>query len=97
MTEYLYYWLSSEMSKKFVLGKSSGSIQKYVSLGFLRNFPIPIPSAEEISGIVKILDIINQKISMEISRRDVLEKLFQSMIQKLMTGKLRVPQELMEN
>lgn len=56
----------------------------------LENLPIPLPPFEEQKQIAQILSTIDKKIEIEQRRKEVLQKLFKSMLHLLMTGKIRV-------
>lgn len=57
----------------------------------LKAFPVLIPpTLDEQREIVEILDAIDRKISLHQRKRAVLEDLFKALLDKLMTGKIRV-------
>lgn len=51
---------------------------------------VPFPSLREQEEIAHILETVDQKMQVEILRREVLQSLFQTMLHLLMTGKVRV-------
>lgn len=51
---------------------------------------MPFPSLREQEEIAHILETVDQKMQVEILRREVLQSLFQTMLHLLMTGKVRV-------
>lgn len=58
---YLKYYLDSPLIRKKMLSEAKGSTQRFVGLGYLRNFPILIPNVEERASIVSELDVLNEK------------------------------------
>jgi type I restriction enzyme, S subunit len=90
LAEFSYFWFSSEKSQKYFKGKSSGSIQKYVPLGFLRQYPIPMPTSLEQENITKSIRAIDEKIATEEAHKAALEVLFNTFLNHLITGKVRV-------
>ena len=56
----------------------------------LLKFKIPIPSLEEQKKIAGILGKIDQKIEIHQNKKTVLNELFKSMLQKLMTGQIQI-------
>jgi type I restriction enzyme S subunit len=56
----------------------------------LKSFPIPLPPLDEQQKIANILTTIDQKIRAEEKKKEALQNLFKTLLQKLMTGKIRV-------
>lgn len=56
----------------------------------LKSFPIPLPPLEEQQKIANILTTIDQKIQAEEKKKEALQSLFKTLLQQLMTGKIRV-------
>ncbi len=62
-----------------------------LNLDDVENFSIPCPvNMDEQHEIVEILDAIDRKIDLHKRKRAVLEKLFNALLHKLMTGEIRV-------
>ena len=61
-----------------------------LQLSIIKKILIPFPPLEEQKKIANILLTIDNKISLEENRKDLLEKLFKTMLNKLMTGQIRV-------
>jgi len=76
--------------KKFLYNKNIQSTQKNVNKAILKNFKIPFPPLEEQKRIADILSTIDNKISIEENRKKYFEALFKTMLNKLMTGQIRV-------
>lgn len=57
---YLKYFLSSPKTIEKMLAEAKGTTQKFVSLGYLRSFPIPVPSLQEQEKIVERLEKLNE-------------------------------------
>jgi type I restriction enzyme S subunit len=72
------------------VGSGGGSTKGALTCAFLRSMPIPFPPLHEQREIVEILDVIDRKIDLHQRKRTVLEDLFKSLLQKLMTGEIRV-------
>lgn len=58
---FVKYYLESKRVVDKMTRESKGSTQRFVSLGYLRNFPIKTPTIEEQKEIVRILDDIFAK------------------------------------
>lgn len=57
LPKYLIHYLNSNIIKQKFLFDSNGGTQKFVSLKYLRNLPIPIPPLQQQEKIVKVLDL----------------------------------------
>jgi len=91
LSRWIYFYLSSEIFEQYLDILLSGSSQKFVSLGMLRNLPITIPkSKEEQEKIVNILTIQDKKIEAEEKNLDKLKKLKKGLMDDLLSGKVRV-------
>lgn len=87
---WLHYYFQSLNAKKYIQNSLKGATQKYIPLYALREFPIPFPPLEEQKQIVHILNVVDKKIEIEQKRKQVLKKLFKTMLHKLMSGKIRL-------
>lgn len=73
------------------VGAGGGSTKGALTCAFLRDMPIPLPaSLEEQREIVAVLDAIDRKIDLHRRKRAVLDELFKTLLNKLMTGEIRV-------
>jgi type I restriction enzyme S subunit len=73
------------------VASGGGSTKGALTCAFLKDLPIPLPSSiDEQREIVTILDALDRKIALHRQKRAVLQELFQSLLHKLMTGKIRV-------
>ena len=90
LAEYIAYWLQSNGAIKFATNRASGTTQRYIPLGFLRNYPLPIPRTPIQRQIADILSAVDRKIEAEENKSKALGELFRTMLHNLMTGKIRV-------
>ncbi len=74
---------------KVLINQNIQSTQKNVNKAIVENFIIPLPPLEEQKKIADILSTIDNKISIENKRKESFEKLFKTMLNKLMTGQIR--------
>lgn len=73
------------------VASGGGSTKGALTCAFLKDLPLPLPpTLEEQREIVAILDALDRKIALHHQKRAVLEELFQSLLHKLMTGKIRI-------
>jgi type I restriction enzyme S subunit len=92
---FLKYYLNTPFVIEKMNKEAKGTTQKFVGLGYLRNFPIPIPPLPEQKRIVSILDRVFSAI--EQSRNNAeqnlknAKELFQSKLQAIFdNGKLKI-------
>ncbi|MGC9123773.1 MAG: restriction endonuclease subunit S [Thermoplasmata archaeon] len=86
---FLFYYLSfvQPLARKY----HTGTNVWHMNLdSWAKDLLIPFPPLEEQKKISNILLTIDNKISLEENRKDLLEKLFKTMLNKLMTGQIRV-------
>ncbi|RMD86701.1 MAG: restriction endonuclease subunit S, partial [Calditrichaeota bacterium] len=92
------YWLQASLT---LLGLYSGVGNKTtipnLSRTRLANFSIPLPSHDEQCKIARILQTVDEKIQAEENRKAALEELFKTLLDKLMTAKLRLPEEWIQS
>lgn len=89
---FLKYFLSSNMVIEKMQKEANGTTQKFVSLGYLRKFPIFLPSISEQQEIISQLDSLNSK-TQELEKIYTqkladLEELKQAVLQQAFNGKL---------
>jgi type I restriction enzyme, S subunit len=85
---FLYYMMS--MLKDDMLKISYGTIFTTVTTQVLHNLPMRFPQFERQKQIAHILQSADAKIAVEQDRQAALRELFNSLLQELMTGRLRV-------
>ena len=86
---FIYYFILAGLKKKLLQDKS-GSTMPYVRKGDLASFEIPLPPLSEQQKIVYVLDSIQEAVEIEKKKKELYEDLFKTMLNQLMTGKIRV-------
>jgi len=85
---FVYYFL---LKKKFLLRSYAGMTAKpIVKKSLFESFPIALPLLPEQCEIADILQTVDKKIEIEQKKKTLYEELFKSMLNQLMTGKIRV-------
>ncbi|MRG67139.1 hypothetical protein GH789_17860 [Rhizobium pusense] len=87
-TEFLEYWLQTQQAD--MDHAAPKGTQKNINIQFLLPWPVVVPSLDEQREIVAVLDAIDRKIDLHGRKRAVLDELFKALLQKLMTGEIRV-------
>ncbi len=71
-------------------GREGGSTKGALTCGFLKSYSLPLPPLEEQQEIARMLEAVDDKITVEESRKRTLDVLFKTLSHNLMTGKVRV-------
>ncbi len=89
--EFLVYWLmfSIEMQKLYGNAGASSTIA-HLPATQLKSLSIPCPERMEQDKIVKMMDITSNKLEFNDSKKSALQDLFKTILNKLMTGEIRV-------
>ncbi|MDO8874249.1 MAG: restriction endonuclease subunit S [Methanoregula sp.] len=88
LTPFLYYYLEFSYEKNRLLGH--GAHQRNLSATIIKTILVPVPTEKTQQQIVEILSSIDQKLAAEQSRKEALDTLFTSLLDDLMTAKIRV-------
>lgn len=86
--QYLYYLIDTLIKKLVHL--SGGSTFLEVSKKDISNLRIPLPSLNEQKKIASILSEVDERIEMYKTKKEKLKELKKGLMQKLLTGKIRV-------
>jgi type I restriction enzyme S subunit len=88
---FLYHFLAFRYEE--IRRMAHGGQQQNLNLDIVRSLPLPVTAPkdpEEQKEIVLILDALDEKIDLHERKKSVLEKLFQTLLQKLIAGDVRV-------
>ena len=85
--EILQYYLSTQQTEMDRLAPRG--TQKNINIQFLKPWLIPIPSRDEQNEIAHSLRIIDKKKRIEMSKKNLLEELFRTLLHQLMAGEVR--------
>ncbi|WP_235183480.1 restriction endonuclease subunit S [Geobacillus genomosp. 3] len=88
--EFLCRYINSHIGKKYVLGGQVGGAQKNLNVSVMAKLPVPVPPMNEQKKIRDILISFENKILCEKHQLETLENLKKSLMQSLLTGKVRV-------
>ena len=87
---FLHSQLSTEPLSRWLSVHAAGAIMPNLNNVVLRQIPVFLPSIDDQTEIVAILDAIDRKIDLHRRKHAVLEELFKALLHKLMTGEIRV-------
>jgi type I restriction enzyme S subunit len=90
---YLIQFIHSTIFQKHLNENLDGGIQKFISLGGLRELSIPTPAPTEQQAIAQILSDMDAEIEALKQKRDKHKAIKQGMMQELLTGKTRLVKE----
>ncbi|TDX37677.1 type I restriction enzyme S subunit [Halanaerobium congolense] len=93
-SKYFKYSLQSNIVQGFIKRILQGGVQQYLGLTTLRGFNIPVPPLEEQKKIASILSSVDAKLKKEEEYKAKLERLKKGLMQKLLTGEIRVNTEM---
>lgn len=78
MPAYIRYVLDSNLFNKYVEKENRGGTQKFISLGNIRNFPVPVVSLEKQNETISILNKLSQMIKSRKLQWELLDNLVKS-------------------
>lgn len=88
--DYLNIWVNSEHGKGQVLQAQGGLAQQHFNVGDMKQLVVALPSLNEQTEIVQLVQSVALKISAVQRHLAVIENLKKSLMQDLLTGKVRV-------
>tara|TARA_Y100000590_G_C15605528_1_gene971831 strand:- start:440 stop:1075 length:636 start_codon:yes stop_codon:yes gene_type:complete len=89
-TKFLVYVLSGEEIQSSVLDASVGTTRTSLNTSILENLQIKLPPPEEQERIAEILGSVDEQVAASEKKLDHAELLKKSLMQDLLTGKVRV-------
>lgn len=87
---YTFLWINSYLGKEFIHEYRSGSTQEYIALGSLRGIVFDVPPLNLLLEFNKVIHTYFQKIKNNMLQIHTLEKLRDTLLPKLMSGKVKV-------
>jgi len=90
LKQFLFYLLKSSKILEYFILELTGTTIKNLSLKTIRNTRIPLPQLEEQKQIAEILLIVDKKLESLKEKKQSFEELKKGLMQKLLTGEVRV-------
>jgi type I restriction enzyme, S subunit len=91
-SSYVYYWIKNNINN--MINGQTGGAQQHINKNNVNNSNILIPSNEMIKEFEKIINSLLEMISLSCFEIQNLSKIRDSLLPKLMSGKIRVPVEV---
>jgi type I restriction enzyme S subunit len=91
---YLFYWFTHDRMQTLTQIRRRGTSIPVINLGILRNLPVAFPPLSQQREIAHMLSAADRKLQAEEQHKAALQALFKSMLHRLMTGQLRVPDSM---
>lgn len=90
--DYLNYFLNMDITQSRLKALASrGVSQSNISASKLKTFQVPIPVLlDEQLEIIGMIQAVDQKLSIHLTKKSALQDLFKTMLNKLMMGEIRV-------
>lgn len=85
IAEYILFYLKSDYMKLYLVSNPNGSTQNYVTLGFLRDMPILVPSDKTILKFEEISQKVIETIHLKTKENQKLTELKELLLSKLAT------------
>jgi type I restriction enzyme S subunit len=86
---FIYYMVKFNLDK--IILNARGSVISYLTKGDLENSKIAFPNLQSFENFIETLDIINMKILSNNKQNEKLSQLRDTLLPKLMSGKIRIP------
>jgi type I restriction enzyme, S subunit len=90
LTDYVFYYFSQNRVRDFIKLNSNGSAKPIFNFTTMKKFKIILPSLPEQQKIASILSNVDIQITSQTQYKEKLERLKKSLMQKLLTGEIRV-------
>ncbi|MHB8311079.1 restriction endonuclease subunit S [Metallibacterium sp.] len=87
---YVYQYMRSRYEQLQGIGRAGGSTKAALTCAFLRDYPLPLPSADEQHDIAAALATLDRKLAHHQRKRATLNDLFQTTLHQMMTAQIRV-------
>jgi len=90
LSKYISYFINSHIGKNIIQGLQAGGAQKNLNVASINKLLIILPSLKEQTQIAQILSTSDEKIELLKAKKEKYEILKKGLLQKLLTGAIRV-------
>ena len=88
--EFVLWYFQTRYQHLRSVSQAGGSTKGALTCGYLKTYPVPVPSREEQSKIADMFIALEQKEQAHIRKRQTLTDLFRTLLHQLMTAQIRV-------
>ncbi|WP_255784583.1 restriction endonuclease subunit S [Mycobacteroides abscessus] len=88
--DFLRAYLETQYDALRQIASGGGSTKGALTCAFLRGLSIPLPPLAEQKEMVPIFQALDQKVSVQLRKRALLDQLFKSLLHKIMTGEISI-------
>ncbi|MEW6664107.1 MAG: restriction endonuclease subunit S [Thermodesulfobacteriota bacterium] len=88
--KYIFYWFTSEVGQELIISERRGTSIPVINLSIIRNLFVPLPNVSVQRRITTTLSAVDEKIEKLENKKKALDELFKSMLENLMTARIRV-------
>lgn len=89
LPEFLLWFLQTRYEHLRAVSQAGGSTKGALTCGFLKTYPVPIPSLDEQREIAEVFTVLNSKKKFLTRKRSTLTDLFRTLLHQLMTAQIR--------
>ena len=88
--EFVLWYFQTRYEHLRSVSQAGGSTKGALTCGYLKTYPVPVPSREEQHEIADMLTTLEQKERLHIRKRQTINDLFRILLHELMTAQIRV-------
>ena len=95
--EYLTCWINSDGGKNQVLKMQGGLAQQHFNVGDMKSLKVAVPPLTEQKEITRVISTIDRKLKHLQTQKAQTQQLKKGLMQKLLTGQIRVQPDPQDN
>ena len=90
LSEFVLWFMQTRYEHLRSISQAGGSTKGALTCGYLKTYPIPVPSLEEQREIVDVFAALDMKQKVHERKHAAVTDLFRTMLHQLMTAQIRV-------
>ena len=88
--EFVLWFMQTRYEHLRSMGQAGGSTKGALTCGYLKTYPVPVPSVDEQREIAEVFEALYQKAKALERKHAALTDLFRTLLHQLMTAQIRV-------